>query len=88
MAKEIKLSAGDTVYWLSSSGFKKGWIKKIIYSEEVSSNEESNSPHLIFEYYLTSNSFAKEYRGDTVPEKLVFTSYYDMIKYYSDNEPE
>lgn len=76
MAVEIKHSAGDEVYWLSSQGFKKGWIKRIYYSEEKNGRKEHK-------YFLVHKQNTTEYMGDEVQPNLIFTSYKDMLEYYS-----
>lgn len=76
MAVEIKHNAGDEVYWLSSKGFVKGWIKRIYYSEEKGRDVEHK-------YFLTCKGNANEYMGDEVKPNLIFTSYKQMLEYYS-----
>lgn len=76
---EIKHTAGDTVYWLSSKGFTKGYIRDIQFRQQLINSEVETE----LCYYLTNDKYSKQYQGDKTQEHLVFTSYESMLEYYS-----
>lgn len=87
MATLINYDPLDKVYWLSSGGFKKGIIKSVSYVPCVSNDDKviiNRRP--IFR--LWCNDFSPDYMGDTVEEHLIFTSYEEMLGYYSVNKPK
>jgi hypothetical protein len=82
---EIKYKAGQEVFWLSSAGFTKGWVKRVLFSEEF--DAKTRKIRTDFKYYLTTENNHDIYMGDAVDESLVFVSYKEMIDYYSNLKP-
>lgn len=83
-ATEIKFTAGDLVYWLSSDGFKKGIIKSVTLIDEMSTykdNKGKKRKEVI--YRLWHEGQSEVYMGDQVAEDKIFTSYKDMLEAYS-----
>jgi hypothetical protein len=79
---EIKHKAGDKVYWVSSKGFIKGWVKTIRYGEDFVNGKRATT----LQYLLTCDDYTRSYMGDEVRPSLIFTSYKEMISYYSKQE--
>lgn len=83
MPTEIKYTAGDKVYWLSSKGFTKGIIKQVLLTDIISIYNGKHKKRKEIQYFLWSVNSHDEYMGDEVKEHEIFTNYKDMIKYYS-----
>ena len=76
---QIRFKSGDPVFWLSSKGFVKGVVKRVNYEDILPKSGKRRSE---LRYYLAVDPKG-EYQGDLVEEHLIFTSYEDMLKYYS-----
>lgn len=83
MATEIKYSAGDKVYWLSSKGFQKGIVKQVILTDSVSISHKKMTKRKEIKFLLWSEMYAEVYMGDGVKENEIFSSYKEMVKHYS-----
>lgn len=62
---------GSIVYFLTSTGFKKGTIKNV----HILSNDRC-------EYRVTCKDFDKEYMGDRKVESELFDSQKEMVTHY------
>ena len=87
MAITIKHSAGDEVYWLSSVGFKKGIIKLISLSDNITICKGKLEKYLKTKYYVWDKGMGDGNSGDEVIESLIFTSYDEMIEHYKNAKP-
>jgi len=88
MNNPFKYKAGDTVYWLSSTGFTRGRVKRVFFNQEAFTTENYKSGDMTFntkselKYYLIADNWNGVYMGDEVPEEKIFTSKDEMIEYY------
>lgn len=82
----IKFKAGETVYWLSNTGFTKGIIRRVYFCQDVRVNADKKMEKGRTEltYFLWSKKNHPEYQGDQIPESLVFKSYEEMVAHYMD----
>ena len=78
---EIKFNAGDEVFWLSPNGFRKGWVKKVTFHEEVIGKGVNKK----LNYYCTCDTYNPTYEGDKVDEDRLFRSYDALVKFYEIN---
>ncbi len=88
----LKFYAGQTVFWLSSKGFAKGIVKKVLHSDEMIPTEPFNQfvkRQTTTKYYLWKEGHAAIYQGDEITDdNIIFTNYKDMLEYYKKNEPK
>lgn len=69
-------TAGDVVYWLSSSGFKKGMIKNTLLRSDTNMHKKYE-----LTYYCTCSDYDSLYQGDC-PD-IIFDTKEEMLEYYS-----
>lgn len=80
---QIKYTAGDEVYWLSSDGFVKGVVKTVQLIDNTETPRIWNTHRKEIRYYLWHKNNCSIYQGDLVPEDKIFDTYESMIEYYS-----
>ena len=73
---------GDVVYWLSSSGFKKGIINKAV----VKSDKDTGPGKYDIYYYCTCPEYDSVYMGDS--PSVIFDTWESMINYYAQFKPK
>lgn len=84
--------AGDEVYYLNSDGFQKGRIVSIIYTDSLNQFTkdkvivDNRKQELIIRVRTSKQDVG--YRGDEIPNELLFSTYEDMIEYYKKNPIE
>ena len=64
---------GETVYYLSSDGFKRGKIKSVIL----------NQTNLALSYRIIATDHHDIYMGDERPHNQVWRVYDDMLEYFN-----
>lgn len=70
----------DTVYWLSSTGFKKGIITSITYRAFLDVTKKTNIENLT--YTVWCKDFPKYNIGETVESDKIFKTKSQLIDYY------
>lgn len=81
---EIKYTAGDEIYWLSSKGFRKGIVKQVILNDYINIYKGKQVKTKDIKFLAWCDNYGESYMGDEVKADEMFDNYDDMLKHYSE----
>lgn len=84
----LERKVGDEVYFLNSSGFAKGIIKSIIYTDTLNfdlTSRHAPTRETDISIRVVTNIHTPAKLGDLVPNHLLFNRYEEMVNFYSKN---